>query len=151
MSIKIVSITVFRKKNSRIEFLLLHRLKSVGGFWQSPGGKREKTDVSLKAAALREVYEETGISKKDVIKYIPTYHKSSFDKHYLTNKPIRTIYEDIVGLEVKPDVKITLEVNIIPEHDSFVWVSFKKALTMLKWQNNKDAFHKFHHILLEKN
>ena len=150
MSIKIVSITVFRVKNSRIEFLLLRRLSSLGGFWQSPGGKREKKDVSLKIAALREVYEETGITKKDILRYIPTYHKFSFDKHYFTNKPIPTIYENVVGLKVKSDVNISMKNNLIPEHNTFAWVSYKKAISMLKWQNNKDAFHKFYKLILEK-
>ncbi len=42
--------------------LLLRRSPASGGYWQGVSGRVETFDVSLRAAALREIREETGIA-----------------------------------------------------------------------------------------
>lgn len=42
--------------------LLLRRTPASGGYWQGVSGRVEAYDASLRAAALREIREETGIA-----------------------------------------------------------------------------------------
>lgn len=63
---KSAGVLVYRKKNNKIEILLVH---PGGPFWQNkdenswsiPKGEIEDEDVNLKKTAIREFEEETGI------------------------------------------------------------------------------------------
>jgi 8-oxo-dGTP pyrophosphatase MutT (NUDIX family) len=68
-------------KNEKEEFLFIHRL----GFWDLPKGKIDKKDIpegfskldmqSARAAALREVKEETGLASVTITRELPvTWH-----------------------------------------------------------------------------
>jgi 8-oxo-dGTP pyrophosphatase MutT (NUDIX family) len=58
-----VSVQLFRREGDSLRFLMLKRTVARGGFWQGVTGAplRGETD---KAAALREVREETGTSQR---------------------------------------------------------------------------------------
>lgn len=45
------------------QLLLLRRTPASGGFWQGCSGRVEAFDASLRAAALREIREETGLAE----------------------------------------------------------------------------------------
>ena len=142
---------IFRRKGKLYEFLLLKRIPEKGGFWQPPCGKLEKSDNSKLDAAYREVLEETGISKDNILRAIKNVHYFETDKHYITGKPIKPIKEYVFGFEVKPNVQVGIDNNINTEHEEYKWVSFDKALKLLKWENNKDAFKKLNAILSHQN
>jgi ribonuclease P protein subunit RPR2 len=142
---------VFRENDNKIEFLLLKRIQKKGGFWQPISGGFEKTDKSLLDAALRELKEETNISKEDIIKIYENVHYFEFTKHYLTNKKIPKIKEYVYGFKIKNDVKIDINQNISKEHEEIKWVSFKEALELLKWKDNKDALEKLNKIIIKNN
>ena len=145
---KIVMCIPFRKKEDGYEFLLLKRLAARGSFWQPAGGRVEATDSSELEAAYRELHEETGIPKENVIRAIEKFHSFKFDKHYLTGKPIPVITVTVYGFEVRQDVEIHFSNNQEkPEHEGFIWVSFDQALELLKWENNKDSFRKLKELL----
>ena len=137
---------IFRIVNHKYEFLLLKRLPVVGGFWQYAGGSIEDGEDHLEAA-YREVFEEAGIAKKDVIRVIDNVYYFTMDKHYLTNEPMPIQEEFVYAFEVKPNTKININNNPCSEHDAYRWVDFDSAMKMLKWDNNKDAFNKLKKIL----
>lgn len=138
---------VFRKKNEIYEFLLLKRIPKKGGFWQPPCGGLEKKDNSKLEAAYRELLEETNIPKKNVIKVFKDVDIFEINKHYLTGKSIPAITEYVFGFEVDSDISISIHNNIYPEHEQFEWVTFDKALELLKWDNNKAALIKLNKLL----
>jgi dihydroneopterin triphosphate diphosphatase len=137
---------VFRTK-PRIEFLLLKRIPEKGGFWQPVCGGLEPEDASLIDGAYRELEEETTVTRSDVLAVFENVHTFVMDKHYLTGEPIDPVTEYVFAFEVDPEVTISIDSNIYPEHDEFRWVSFDEAMKLLKWENNKEAFRKLKDLL----
>ena len=142
-----VQIIVFRKNNNSLEFLLLKRIPSKGGFWQPPCGGLEKEDSSIIECAYREVFEETNIAKEEVLHVYEDVYYFVMDKHYLTKEPITPIEEFVFGFEVLNKTVVDINKNIYPEHEEFRWVSFHEALDLLKWEDNKIALKKLREVL----
>ena len=142
-----VECVIFKKNEGIIEFLLLHRIPEKGGFWQPVSGGLEDDTETVKDGALREVYEETGITIKDITRIIENVHEFTIDKHYLTGEPIPRITEYVLGIETKNEIVINIENNIVKEHREYRWVHFDEAIKLLKWQNNKDAFLKLINLI----
>lgn len=140
-----VECIIYRRIDSKIEYLVLKRIPEKGGFWQSPTGGFEDDDGSLLNACYREIYEETGINQNDILSVYENVYIFQFEDIYLDQNHIMTEY--VFGFEVNPDVTITLDGNVYVEHEEYQWVSFKEALKLLKWQNNKDAFSKLNELL----
>jgi dihydroneopterin triphosphate diphosphatase len=138
---------IFRKKDDFFEFLLLKRIPEKGGFWQPISGGLETEDKSKLDGCYREIYEETGIQKDQIIKVISDVHHFVMDKHYLTKKPINPLEEFVFAFEIPEKIIICLDNNIYPEHNEYKWVSFEEAINLLKWDNNKDAFEKLYSML----
>lgn len=138
---------VFRKNKGIFEFLLLKRIPEKGGFWQPPCGGLEKSDISKLEAAYRELLEEASLKKENIIRVIEDVDIFEINKHYLTGEPIPTITEYVFGFEVNPDLAVSIHNNIYPEHETFEWVPFDKALSLLKWENNKVALQKLNQLL----
>jgi dATP pyrophosphohydrolase len=146
MRTKQVECIIFRKKKD-IEFLLLKRIPKKGSFWQPPCGGVEPNDNSLLDAAYREIKEETGIHKNNIINVIENVHQFIMNNDYLTGEKSTPITENVFGFEVNPNVKVKLDLNIYIEHKEFKWVPFNLAIEMLKWEDNKKAFIKLNKIL----
>ncbi len=145
---KVVLSILFRKLGKVYDFLLLKRIPSRGGFWQPVGGTVEDKDKTLLDTCYREIFEETGITKKQIINAIGPFFHYSYDKHYLTGEPIETTEETVFAFEIRGNPRIDIKHNFCNEHDDFRWVSFDDALSLLKWQNNKDAFIELRKILI---
>lgn len=102
-------------RNSKGEYLIIHRR----GRWDLPKGKPESNE-STEQTALREVQEETGITKIDLLKHITdTYHTyqlsgqivikktSWFDMLYEGNEELKPqTIEDIIEAKWVPVNKI---------------------------------------------
>ena len=138
---------IFRKVKDSFEFLLLKRLPEKGDFWQPITGALEKTDKSELDGAYREILEETGISKNQIIRAIKNVHSFVITKHYLTQEDIIEVKEIVSGFEVNENVEINITNDLERDHSDFKWVSFKDAIKMMKWDTNKDAFKKLYSIL----
>lgn len=143
-----VECIVYKKVGNNLEFLLLKRISKEGGFWQPPCGRLEKNDKSNLDAAYRELFEETGISRDQIINVIENVYYFVMDKHYLTQEPIDPIEEFVFAFEVPNKINVCIDKNIYVEHDEFRWVSFDDAIKLLKWNNNKEAYRKLNSILI---
>lgn len=145
--VQVVMCIIYRINNGKYEFLLLKRTPKKGNFWQPVGGKVEEFDKSLLDAAIREIEEETGITKNNISKIIENFYNFSYDKHYLTGEPIPKIDEFVFAFEISRDPKINLDKNPDKEHQKYAWSDYNKSLKKFKWNNNKMAFKKLKELL----
>lgn len=136
-----VSVQLFRREGDSLRFLMLKRTVARGGFWQGVTGAplRGETD---KAAALREVREETGwdvtASLQSLgVSYSYTLHDGLRDRWDRVYGPdVRAVQvvsfaaEAPAGLNPSPDPD---------EHDCFGWFSFEEAEALLEWPVEADA------------
>jgi dATP pyrophosphohydrolase len=135
-----VQVVIFAETDRGREFLLLRRLSTHGGFWQSVTGSLEGEETHPEAA-VREVLEETGIvvTAEDLI-----------DLHLLNTFEIapqwRTMYAP--GVTHNEEVcfaistaKCPVKVDAI-EHDAWMWTTYDQAMQMLYWESSKRALAK---------
>ena len=133
-----VQVVVFSGGPDYRQYLLLRRVASHGGFWQSVTGSLEGNETHTEAAA-REVLEETGI----------TSHENDLIELGVVNTfeiapQWRARYAP--GVTYNEEVCFALEVSqshvcIDPiEHDGYLWTTFDTAMEMLYWNSNKRAF-----------
>ncbi|MGB9707737.1 MAG: NUDIX domain-containing protein [Candidatus Pacearchaeota archaeon] len=125
-----VFVVVFSLKPLR--YLLLRRKLHWKG-WEFPKGgviAREKIENTVR----REVQEETGLK---VLNIIPFKSKGEFtyDKKTQRERKAKGFSYILFGCEVKKGrVKISKK-----EHDNFKWLSYAKAVKLLRWPNQKKA------------
>lgn len=144
-----IQVVIFERRTTAIGYLLLKRIASHGGFWQSVTGSLE-ADETHTQAAVREVWEETGIlSTPDNL--IDLGLTNTFEiapqwrKRYA---PGVTHNEEICfALEVSEVEEIRLDRL---EHDEFLWVGYDRAMEMLFWESNKRALAAVRLLLSER-
>jgi dATP pyrophosphohydrolase len=133
-----VQVVIFTETGQGREYLLLRRVQSHGGFWQSVTGSLEADETYLDAA-VREVYEETGyrplaselieLGLVNVFEIAPQW-RAKYAPGVAHNEEV------CFALEVaKQDVVIDPV-----EHDAFAWVDYDRALTMIYWESTRRAF-----------
>lgn len=128
---------VLVKNNNEYKFLILRAFKT---FWDFPKGHIEANESPIDAA-IRETYEETGISSEELnFKWgLDNYTTKPFKK----NTKIVTYFIAETNKE-----KIILPINPklgYPEHDMFKWVTYEEGKSIvndrinlvLTWANNK--------------
>lgn len=133
-----VQVVIFTETTQTREYLLLRRVESHGGFWQPVTGSLEAGETHLDAA-VREVYEETGyqplapelieLGLVNVFEIAPQW-RAKYAPGVTHNEEV------CFALEVaKQDVLIDPV-----EHDTFAWVDYERAITMIYWESNRRAF-----------
>lgn len=137
-----VQCIVFRNTAKGYEFLLLKRTAARGGFWQPVTGGVEDTDADLSAACFRELEEEAGIKREDVLRVTENVHEFDFDSRNFREGAVTSLHEYVFGFEVDPAVRVTLDFNVYPEHEEFRWAWLEEALRLLKWESNREALRK---------
>jgi dATP pyrophosphohydrolase len=135
-----VQAILYRKTNTKTQYLLLKRTSDTIGFWQPITGGIEKGETKTQALK-REIQEETGI--KNPTKIIKNVHHYEFRDLFKQENRHRLIKEYAFGVEVFPKEKITIS----QEHTEHKWCTFQQALKLLKWKENKEALKKLNKIL----
>ncbi|MEN3335054.1 MAG: dihydroneopterin triphosphate diphosphatase [Blastocatellia bacterium] len=133
-----VQVVLFAETLEGREFLLLRRVRSHGGFWQSVTGSLEGDETHAQAA-VREVYEETGYRPRpdelielgivNVFEIAPQW-RVKYAPGVTTNEEV------CFALQV---AKLDVVIDAI-EHDAFTWVGYDAAIQMLYWESNRRAF-----------
>lgn len=101
-------------------FLLLQRAMEnpEGGKWAVPGGKLEVNEIPEKAA-IRELFEETGISERD-------YSRLQFLKTLYVKKPAIDFEYHMFRIFLEKLPKVVLS----SEHQDYRWASAKEMEAM---------------------
>lgn len=104
------------------EFLLLHY---PHGHWDFPKGKIEGLETKQQAA-LRELYEETGLTADLVDNFEERFSYIITD---MNGSLVRKVVHFFIGKAS------TQEVIISDEHVNFAWLSYDQAFRKLTYQN----------------
>ncbi len=131
-------IVVFSKDNKGLKFLLLQGENEI---WNFPKGHLKKNET-LEQAALREVWEETGLK----IKKINQGFKEKISYYFQQNQKKRKqkIYKIVYFFLAQSYSK---KVRLSYEHKKFIWASYEKALKKLKYKNLKKILKKANDFL----
>ncbi|MEW6128215.1 MAG: dihydroneopterin triphosphate diphosphatase [Acidobacteriota bacterium] len=139
-----IQVIIFSANEEPTRYLLLKRVDDQGGFWQSVTGSLEINETHQRAA-VREVYEETGIAcvESELIDLeltnvfeIARLWRPKYAPDVTHNEEICFALETRIG-EVKIDLR---------EHQEFVWVEYDEAMARLYWESNKKALAKLQEI-----
>ncbi|HYL99613.1 MAG TPA: dihydroneopterin triphosphate diphosphatase [Blastocatellia bacterium] len=132
-----VQVVIFADTANGRRYLLLKRVESHGGFWQTVTGSLEPGENHTEAA-VREVREETGfsISPASMIDLNLT-NRFSIAPQWLTRfAPGVTHNEEVcfaVSCERQPPV---LDAR---EHDAYEWASYEIANAKIYWESTRRA------------
>lgn len=133
-----VQVVIFAEGAAGIEYLLLRRVTSHGGFWQSVTGSLEEGETHRQAAA-REVLEETGIriGEGQLIELGIT-NVFEIAPQWLPKYAPGVTHNEEVCFALAVD---KCEVRIDPlEHDAYTWADYDTAMGILYWASSKRAF-----------
>ncbi len=117
---------IFRREGKLIKFLLLYHGR---GYWNFPKGKIEKGERSFQTF-LREVEEETGISRKEM-RVIPGFRIT--DKYFFLREK-RPIFKIVIFYLVETRKH---KIDVSEEHEGFGWFLPKEAIAISKFKNSK--------------
>jgi dATP pyrophosphohydrolase len=132
-----VQVVIFAEVERRLKFLLLRRIASHGGSWQSVTGSLEEMETHIDAA-IREVREETGIDGRpeDLIE-LQVVNTFEIAPQWRAKYAPGVTHNEEVCFALKIQKR---EVVIDPlEHDAWIWVDREQAQTMLYWESSKRA------------
>ena len=119
-------------------YLLLRRVASHGGFWQSVTGSLEVGETHTMAAA-REVREETGIdSAEDQLIDLGLINTFEIAPQWREKYAPGVTRNEEVCFALKVDrCDVILDSR---EHDAYVWEPYDRSIDMLYWESSKRAF-----------
>ena len=132
-----IQVVIFANSARERHYLLLRRVASHGGVWQSVTGSLEGEETHGHAA-VREVLEETGINsrEKELIALRVTNSFEIAPQWREKYAPGVTHNEEVCFALKVPECEV--QVDSI-EHDAYVWVTYERAMEMVYWDSNKRA------------
>ena len=130
-----VQVVIFSELAGKRLYLLLRRVPTHGGFWQSVTGSLEDGETHLQAA-VREVREETGFTagENELIDLGVTNVFEIAEQWRPKYAPGVTRNEEVCfALQVQHGA---VEIDRL-EHEEYVWVDYDAAVEMLYWESNR--------------
>ena len=133
-----IQVVVFADKNAERHYLLLQRIVSHGGFWQSVTGSLEAGETHRRAA-LREVFEETGFVARDQeLIELGVINTFEIAPQWRARYAPGVTHNEEVCFALKVEAR---EVRLDPlEHVAYAWESYARAIEMLYWESTRRAF-----------
>jgi dATP pyrophosphohydrolase len=133
-----VQVVIFAGTSSDRYYLLLRRVASHGGFWQSVTGSLEVGETHTQAA-IREVREETGIdSAGDELIKLGVINTFEIAPQWRGKYAPGVVQNEEICFSLKVDrCEVLIDSR---EHDAYLWESYDRSIDMLYWDSSKRAF-----------
>jgi len=128
-------VILFRTVGSDRLFLTLRYTR---GHFEFPKGHIEKTDKDLHDTALRELREETGITKVEII---PGFHEKIRYKFHDENKVIDKSVDFFLASTIEENVVIS------DEHTDYKWLVYEDAVKQVTFKNSKELLFRANEFL----
>lgn len=135
---KSCGVVLFSKKNGKTIFLLLHY---PGGHWDFVKGHVDEGEEET-ATALRELWEETGITQAT---FIAEFREQI---SYSYKRSGRLSRKEVVFFLAETD---QTEVTLSHEHKGFKWLPYDEAKKLLTFDNAINLLDKAKNILDQEN
>lgn len=129
-------IIIFRKTSEGPRFLLLYR-----GYWNFPKGKLDEGEKSFKAA-LREIWEETGLRAKDLL--FTDFFKVRDRYVYRSRKNGEKVFKTVSFYLAETK---EWRVRLSGEQNGYGWFLYREALRFLSTKNGKQNLKKAYAII----
>lgn len=132
-----IQVVIFADQPDERKYLLLRRVASYGGFWQTVTGSLEENETH-RQAAVREVLEETGIvsCEEDMID-LGVVNTFEIAPRWRDKYPQGVTHNEEVCFALKTE---QCEVRLDPiEHDAYAWKPYDQATRSLYWESSKRA------------
>lgn len=126
---RLAQVNVICYKKAGPKYLVLKRNEKKGGFWQAVTGG-VKLNQTPSEAITAELKEELGLQVE--VKWLLP---SNFSFHYIGSEGYE-LNEYVFGYEMKDGEILTLS----DEHVEFKFLAINEALSLLKYESNKEAF-----------
>jgi len=121
------------------KFLLLHRILNWSGWEFAKGGIED--GEKIESAIGRELLEETGIPKFELIDKVDEYYflnKITGKNVHVQNFVVRVSSNNRINFDNQPVV----DGKVILEHDDFKWCFPSEAIKMITHDNSKRSMKK---------
>ncbi|MEM0085311.1 MAG: CoA pyrophosphatase [Candidatus Methanomethylicia archaeon] len=112
------AVSILLSNHEELEALYVKRTFNPMDPWSGqvafPGGRCKNYDVDVIETAIRETYEEIGFKfcREDIIGILGVFNP--------LNEPRLKVYPVVVGLKVKPQIKLSREIR------DYMWIPLKK-------------------------
>lgn len=129
---------IFADAPGERHYLLLRRIASHGGFWQSVTGSLEEGETH-RQAAVREVREETGIRfAEDELIELGVINTFEIAPQWREKYAPGVVHNEEVCFALKAErAEVLIDSR---EHDAYVWEPYDRSIEMLYWESSKRAF-----------
>lgn len=140
-------VIIYRRTDEGPKFLILY---SGGPYWNFPKGKLVEGERSFRAA-LREVWEETGLSFRD-LKFSETF---KVEDHFIYVRNKQKIYKTVTYYLAEtgnPYVRLRIKPENVPgeKHQGYGWFLYRDAMRILKAPNLRNSLKKAYDLVADR-
>ena len=140
-------VIIYRRTSEGPKFLILY---NGGPYWNFPKGKLADGERSFRAA-LREVWEETGLSFR-FLKFSDRFKVEDKFTYFRNKQKIFKTVTYYLAETANPYVRLKIKPENVPgeKHQGYGWFLFRDAMRILKAPNLKNSLKKAYGLISGK-
>jgi len=137
-------VIIYRRTGEGPKFLILY---NGGPYWNFPKGKLAEGERSFRAA-LREVWEETGLSFRD-LKFSERFKVEDHFVYVRNKQKISKTVTYYLAETGNPYVRLRIKPENVPgeKHQGYGWFLYRDAMRILKAPNLRNSLKKAYDLV----